>query len=217
MYHPLPSVRRGIGIVVAGRRFVLPRLQRSRHRLGAVSGALGLVAGTPFTWTDTTGTYALTLNALASGSASGTTGIRQGVKSATLVQAPPGLTTATMPWVLEVELNVTMASAATAGGQVQQYIAWSGSATAGTDNDGGTAVTGTDAAGPDYTALGGQVGFVGSVVLTVATTTQIKKFTVAPLDAYMCPVVYNGGSVTLKATNNVNIITVTPWYLESST
>jgi hypothetical protein len=177
----------------------------------AVQDATGFVAGTASTWKSSGGTYAITCTSL--GAAAG----RQGVKSATLVAAPPGLSTAILPDFLQWILQVQMTSAPAANGEVQLWLGFSDSATAGTDNPGG--LTGTDAAGPN-TDVFGQLVFAGSLILSnnLGTGVQLAYLSrVPPLDAYVSPVIYNNGSVGFDATALHTVLTMVPYYRERST
>src|SRR5215216_1253239 len=86
-------------------------------------------AGTSITWINTGGTYALTLTSLANNAG------RQGAK---------GDLGASRAKLWELVLETAVAVAATAGNEIEIYWASSTSATAGTDNPGGT--SGTDSA-----------------------------------------------------------------------
>jgi len=176
----------------------------------AIQDDAAYLIGTSVDWSDT-GTKAITLNGLTSGS------IRQGVKSATLVQAPSGLSTAVMPDVLRIRFVVQFNTAPAAGGEVQLYFGFSDSATAGTHNPAG--LSGTDATGPNVDTLP-QLTFCGSLVASNnigASADQTAWLTCIPLEAYLSPVVYNNSSVTLKASNNTTVINVEPWYRVRST
>ena len=177
----------------------------------AYQDAQAYVAGTPITWKSSGGTYAITCTSLAAAAS------RQGAKSATLVAAPPGGTTAVLPDYLQCILQVQMTSAPAAGSEVQLFLGFSDSATAGTDNPAG--LTGTDAAGPNADTLG-QLVFAGSVVLSnnIGTGVQLAYLAkVPPLDAYVSPVVYNGSLVAFDATAAHTILTVIPYFRERST
>lgn len=221
MRHPLTLIRRipfdapawARAVEVPRRRVRLWRDSREgvRQRCHSVQDDLSILYGTPITWSDTTGTYAITLNALASGS------LRQGVKSGTLITTPSGLSTAVLPAWLEIQFIVQFNGAVSAGGEVGLYLGFSDSATAGTRNPAG--LTGTDAAGPNVDTLG-QLVLAGSLVASAnlgGSVNQQVDLTVRPLAAYVCPVVYNNSSVALKASNDVTVIRVTPAWLVRST
>ncbi len=169
------------------------------------------VAGTPLTWKSSGGTYVITCTSLAAGAS------RQGVKSATLIIAPPGGATAVLPDYLQFILQVQMVSAPTAGKEVDLYLGFSDSATAGTDNPGG--LTGTDAAGPNADVFG-QLVFAGAVVLSNNLSTGVQLAYMAktpPLDAYVCPVIVNNADVNFDATALHTILTMVPYWREQQT
>lgn len=176
----------------------------------AIQDDFSIIYGSAITWKSSGGTYAITCTSLAAAA------IRQGVKSATLIAAPPGLSTAVLPDWLEIEFYVQMTSAPAAGGEVNLFLGFSDSATAGTDNPAG--LSGTDATGPNVDTLG-QLEFAGAIVLSnnLGTGVQLARFTVRPLDQYVIPVVYNNGSVALDATALHTLIQVTPAYRVRST
>jgi hypothetical protein len=176
----------------------------------AIQDDASILYGSAITWKSSGGTYAITCTSLASAA------LRQGVKSATLIAAPAGLSTAILPDILEILFYCQMTSAPAAGGEVGLYLGFSDSATAGTDNPAG--LTGTDAAGPNVDTLG-QLVFAGAIVLSanLGTAQQLARFTVRPLDQYVCPVVYNNGSVAFDATALHTLIQMTPGYRVRST
>lgn len=149
---------------------------------------------------NTGGDKAMNMKALASA------GIREGVKSATLVDGTKGF-----PEVLEVTLEAKLAVAAVDGVELIVYFGFSSSATAATDNPGG--LTGADAAVADADQLP-QLTFVGALVAasSLGTGTQRQVFQVRPLKEYIVPVLQNSAG---QATTNVDSetkITVRPWY-----
>lgn len=94
------------------------------------------------------------------------------------------------------------------GDSVYYYLAWSNSATAGTDNDGGC--SGADAA---YSGNSSDLEFslrnflqlVGHMRMSDVAAQQIKKFPpIIPRAAYVMPVVFNdlSGSVALGSDNS---------------
>lgn len=169
------------------------------------------VAGTPLTWKSSGGTYAITCTSLAAAAS------RQGVKSATLVIAPPSGATATLPDFLQFILQVQYTSAPAAGGEAQLLLGFSDSATAGTDNPGG--LTGTDAAGPNADVFS-QLIFAGAIVLSnnLGTGVQLAYMTpIVPLDAYVSPVIFNNGSVAFDATAGHTLLTMVPYWRQRST
>ena len=168
--------------------------------------ASALVAGTATTWKPSGGTYALSLTGLLTGAA------RQGVKSATLLQTPPGLQSAILPEVLRLILQTQFTGAPTAAAEVSLWLGFSDSATAGTDNPGG--LTGTDA-GVSNTDVLGQLLYAGSLVASnsLGTAVQLAYLgPVAPLDQYVCPVVYNQSGSALDNTGSHHILTMIPYY-----
>ncbi len=158
-----------------------------------------LVAGTPITWKDSGGTYAMTLASLASAAA------RQGPKSATLVDGTYG-----MPELLEILLLATMDVAAANGTVLELYLGESSSATAGTDNPGN--LSGTDAALSNPSEYKLQLDLVGSLNLSNArgTSQQAQRFRYFPTCPYIMPVLVNLGGQALDSAGNE--IRVTPYY-----
>jgi hypothetical protein len=92
-----------------------------------------LTPGTALVWKNTGGDFAMNMKALA------TAGIREGVKSATLVDGTKGF-----PEILEIIAETKVQSAPTAGNECPVYLGFSKNSTAGTENPGG--LTGADAA-----------------------------------------------------------------------
>lgn len=168
--------------------------------------------GTVSTWkTPSGGTYAMTVDSLASGS------IRQGIKSSTLIQTPPnGGTNAVIPDFLLFYMTVTMASAPTAGGEFGLYLGFSDSSAAGTDNPAG--LSGTDAAGPNVDTLP-QLVFAGSVIASanISGNVQFSYLSpVPPLNAYVSPVVYNNMSVAASSSASFTL-SMAPYYRQRAT
>jgi hypothetical protein len=206
-------------------RFTIADLQRERRQLArrrdwmrrretgiyyTASDTLGNVAGTVATWTSAGGSGfggTITCTSLASGS------LRQGTKSTTLVIVPPnGATNAVPPDYIEWYLQVQFTSAPTANGEVGLYLGFSDSSTAGTNNPAG--LSGTDAAGPNTDTLPSLV-FAGSLVASnnLGTAVQLAYLSpVPPLNAYVCPVIYNNTSVALDATAAHTIISAAPYW-----
>lgn len=166
-----------------------------------------LILGTPVVWTSSGGDKVLTCTSLTTGSA------QQGAKSATLVDGTKGL-----PAFLQPEVKTTnLGAAPTDGLTIDLYLAFSSSATAATDNPGG--VTGSDAAYTYTTAGVSQLVYAGSLVLSnsIGTGLQLAKLRlVAPLDAYVTPVLVNNSGQTLSATGTDTVVTLTPLYAQSS-
>jgi hypothetical protein len=158
-----------------------------------------LTPGTPITWQDSGGSFNMTLNGLA------TSGIRQGPKSASLIDATKGF-----PEVLRVKLLLQFNTSPTAGAQVGLFLGWSESATAGTDNSGG--MSGTDAALSDANALNSLTAAGWLSAQNNNGTNQQVVFDVKPLGTYVMPALDNESGVSLKASANVTVITITPMY-----
>ena len=184
--------------------------QLPQQRNMAFQDSNGYVAGTARTWKSSGGTYAITCTSLAAGSS------RQGVKSATLVEAPPSGSTAIMPDYLMFVLEFQHTSAPTAGGEVSLYLGFSSSATAGTSNP--ALLTGTDAAGPNADTFG-QLVFAGSVIVSnnLGTGVQRGYLFAVPLDAYVSPVIYNNATTAFDSTAGHTILTMTPFFRQRST
>lgn len=164
-----------------------------------------LIAGTPITWTSSGGTNVLSAASLANGSAV------QGDKSATLVDATKGL-----PALLEIVAETQVQAAPTDGNTVDIYAGFSSSATAGTDNPGG--LTGAHGTLSSPASVTSQLLLVGSLVMSnaIGTGTQRQRFLIRPQDAYMIPVLVNNSGQTVSATGTVTIITLIPFYQQSS-
>jgi len=102
-------------------------------------------------------------------------------------------------------------SAATAGNEIELYWASSNSATAGTNNPGGT--SGTDATfntTPDEYKL--QLVFIGSLILSnnAGTAIQEQHLAFSPPMRYGMPVVVNKSGQTLGGTAGDHTITLIP-------
>jgi hypothetical protein len=143
--------------------------------------------GTALSWLNTGGDYALTLTSVSNNNG------RQGAKG-DLGQYRP------RRWVPFVTSSV--ASAATAGTEIEFYWAASRNATAGTDNPGGT--SGTDATfntTPDEYKT--QLIFLGSLVLSNNAGTAVQKQCLPAFEPplrYGMPVVVNKSGVALGGT-----------------
>jgi len=186
-----------------------------RKRFYTASDTLAYVGGTVWTWSDSGGTptFNCTLQNLASGSA------RQGVKSTTTIVAPPnGGTNAVPPDFFSVQLTATFGTTPTTGGEVQVYLSFSPSGTAGTSNPG--QASGTDAA---YSASNTypQMTFAGSLLASADGTTSAQiqtPFAVVNTDPtnspYVSPVILNtaGTGQSLKNTANTSTLTVVPYW-----
>lgn len=160
-----------------------------------------LVPGTPVTWINSGGTYALTLTSLANGAA------REGGKSASWVDGTKG-----MPELIEVLFETAVTSAATTGREVVLFVGESDSATAGTNNPGN--LTGADAGLSTPTELTTQLILLGSLILsnTRGTNVQKTRLRYRPVQPYCTPVVYNDSGVALSGTAGNHKITMTPFY-----
>jgi hypothetical protein len=161
-----------------------------------------LTPGTAVTWKNTGGTKTLNLKNLT------TTSIRQGDKSASLIDGTKGLPEF-LEWSMEVKLQV----APTAGLAVNLYLGWSSSATAGTDNPGG--LGGADATGPNADVLTGLVRFAGAIILSNNIGTAVQRVSgiiTRPLKEYVIPVVQNSSGQTTTNVDGESFITMTPWY-----
>jgi len=159
-----------------------------------------LTPGTAVTWMNTGGDKAMLLKNLANG------GIREGVKSATLVDGTKGF-----PEVLEVTVETKLGSAAADGTQLNIHLGWSSSATAGTDNPGG--LTGADAAVADADQLP-QIDFIGSLVCSSSLGTGVQRQVLwcVPKKEYVVPVLQNASGVSTSNVDSETKITVRPWY-----
>lgn len=179
----------------------------------AFQDSSGYVAGSALTWTSSGGgTYILTGTSLGAGST------RQGGKTTTtLVQAPPSGSTAILPDFLRFLIQLQFVSAPAAGGEVQLYLGFSSSTTAGNNNPAG--LTGVDGAGPNTDTFGGLL-LAGSLVASnnLGMAIQLSQYLdVIPKDIAFSPVLYNNASVALDATASHTIITMVPYYRERQT
>ena len=190
---------------------------RKRYYTATSTGPIA-VAGAVWTWSDTTGTFALTLNALAAAAA------RQGVKSTTTTVAPPNTGTNPVPPVyFSTKLTIQIATGTpVTGDEIQLYFSFSPSVTAGTSNPGNT--SGTDSGYTNLTALP-QMLFAGSFInaadLTASVTQNQFPFAIPNPDPsispYMMPVVYNKNTtLALKASNDVSFVTVVPYWYQTA-
>lgn len=160
-----------------------------------------LTPGTALTWTNTGGDFTMNMKALA------TAGIREGGKSATLVDGTKGF-----PEILEVIAETKLQSAPTAGNECPVYLAFSKNATAGAENPAG--LTGADAAVGNADQLP-QIGRpVGVIVLSNAlgTGVQRQRFIVVPRAEYVIPVFQNSSGQTTSNVDGETKIVIRPWY-----
>lgn len=159
-----------------------------------------LAPGTAVVWKNTGGDKAINLKNLA------TAGIREGVKSATLVDGTKGF-----PEFLEVVAETKLQSAPTAGLQCPVYLGFSNNSTGGTNNPGG--LTGADAAVGNADQLP-QLVLAGSIILSNALGTGVQRqvFWVRPLDSYVIPVFQNSSGQSTTNVDGETAITITPWY-----
>lgn len=163
-----------------------------------------LSPGTAIVWKNTGGDYAMNMKNLA------TAGIREGGKSATLVDGTKGF-----PELLEVIVETKLQSAPTAGNQCNVFLGFSKNSTAGTENPGG--LTGADAAVSNADQLY-QLVFAGGLILSNAlgTGVQRQRFTVAPRAEYVVPVFQNSSGQSTTNTDGETSITIRPWYRRAS-
>lgn len=160
-----------------------------------------LTPGTGITWKDSGGSFVISLNALGSGI------LRQGGKSATLVDGTYGY-----PEILVITLLIQFNGTPTAGNTVDLYLGWSGSSTAATDND--SNLTGADGTMTSADVLK-MLGYAGSLVASAnigGSVNQQTTLVVKPRRQYVIPVIDNESGVALKASANVSVVTMTPWY-----
>jgi hypothetical protein len=160
-----------------------------------------LTPGTAVTWKNTGGTKVLNAKNLANA------GIRQGDKSASLIDGTKGL-----PELLEWTVETKVQSAPTAGKELNLYVGFSSSATAGTDNPAG--LGGADAVGPNVDALP-QLTLVGALVMSnnIGTGVQhVAGIPARPEKEYVIPVLYNDTGQSTTNVDGETVITMTPWY-----
>lgn len=151
--------------------------------------------GTQKTWKSTGGDYAITMTSLLNGS---------GVQGA---KGDLGSTWA-QRWVMEVASSV--ASAATAGNEVEFYWGPSASGDATMGNPAG--MTGSDGAWNPVDELKAQTIYVGSLVLSANLGTGIQRqlFEFYPPTRYGMPGVANKSGQTLGSTAANHEIKLTP-------
>jgi hypothetical protein len=150
--------------------------------------------GTTKSWLGSGGTYAMTFAGITANNG------RQGAK---------GDLGANRARIWDVLFTSAVGSAATAGNEIELWWASSDSATAGTDNPGGT--SGTDATfntTPDEYKQ--QLLFIGSLVLSNNAGTGIQKtwLSFVPPCRYGMPVLVNKSGQTLSATENLSGVTM---------
>lgn len=159
-----------------------------------------LSPGTALVWKNTGGDYAMNMKALANA------GIREGGKSATLIDGTKGF-----PEILEVIVETKVQSAPTAGNACNVCLGFSKNATAGNENPGG--LTGADASVGNADQLP-QLTFVGSLIMSNAlgTGVQRKRFAIVPRAEYVIPVFQNSSGQTTSNVDGETCITIRPWY-----
>jgi hypothetical protein len=176
-----------------------------------------LVKGTAITWSSSGGTYVIDFSAGGAGVATGAG--RKGAKStSTLIDGTKGF-----PAVLEVYVKSKFQAAPSLGKTVDLYFAWSPD---GTVFPSPGLITGSDGALTSSQLAdltGGQVTFIGSLNCTDSndgnsgTGQQISDFfVIAPKDEFIVPVLSNQSGQTTTTTGTDHVITVTPWYQQSS-
>jgi hypothetical protein len=151
--------------------------------------------GTAKSWKSSGGDYAITLTSLANDAE------RQGAK---------GDLGANRARLWEVLYTAAVGVAATNGKEIEIYWAASSSATAGTDNPGGT--DGTDSLLANGEEKKHQLIFIGSLVLSNALGTGIQRqrFVFSPPCRYGMPVAANISGQALSATAADHEIRLTP-------
>lgn len=165
-----------------------------------------LTPGTALTWKNTGGDKVLNLKNMTNGL------IKEGAKSASLVDGTKGF-----PELLEITIEMKLQVAVgTDGLSLNNYIGWSSSATAGTDNPGGlTGADNTVADSDQLLQLTG--GFVGNLAgaSSLGTGVQRQKFWVKPGAEYMTPVTQNSTGQSTTNVDGETFWTVRPWYRRS--
>ncbi len=141
------------------------------------------------------GDAAITLTSLANGSARESTKLDLGAQRSRRYKV-----------TFETKLN----AAGTNLSEVEIYANFSGSATAGTDNNGGA--TGTDAAFSNASELKHQWTPIGSLAVSNAAGTGLQRqsWLMVPLDRYPSFLVVNNSGQALSGTAGDHIITITP-------
>lgn len=133
-------------------------------------------------------------------------GIREGAKSATLIDGTKGF-----PEILEIVVETKVQSSPTAGLECPVYLGFSSSPTAGTANPGG--LTGADAAVGNADQLP-QLLFAGSLVMSNALGTGVQRtrFWIEPQAEYVIPVFQNSSGQTTSNADGETVISIRPWY-----
>ncbi len=162
-----------------------------------------LTQGTPLVWTSSGGDYALDAHGLTDGSA------RQGGKNTvSLVDGTKGF-----PEELRVLFECKVQSAPTNGKEVQLFLGWSPSTTAGITNPAG--LSGSDGSLATPATVTPLIPFAGSIIMSNDIGTGLHRqdeFVVKPKDIALIPVIYNTSGQTLSATGTDIKVTVTPFY-----
>lgn len=162
-----------------------------------------LEPGTAVVWKNTGGDKTMTLKNLA------TAGIREGEKSATLIDGTKGF-----PELLEIIAETKLQTAPAAGALCSVFLGFSTSSTPGTSNPGG--LTGADAAVGNADQLP-QLRFAGAIVLSnaIGTGVQRQRFVVRPLAEYVIPVFQNSSAYSTTNVDGETSITIRPYYRRS--
>lgn len=163
-----------------------------------------LEKGTAVTWANTGGTKVLNGKALTN------TSIRQGDKSASLIETTGSARG--MPEFIEWTFETKVQSAPTAGNEFILYLGCSSSATAGTDNPAG--LTGADGTGPNADVLP-DLDLVGALIMSNNLGTGLQRrsgMKFYPYKEYVIPVIQNSTGQTTSNVDGETIVTMTPWY-----
>jgi len=166
----------------------------------AVSAVLRQQSGTPKTVKSSGGDGTITLASLANAAYRESTKVDFG---------------ATRGQLYRVELDIELAATPTANNTIDLWANQSSSATAGTDNRGGTA--GADQAYTGYSSNAAaavkQLDFVGNGVCTAQATATVQKQTVgyfSPAKRYCSFVLLNGSGAAVHSSDANCVLTFTP-------
>ncbi len=161
-----------------------------------------LVAGTAQTWSSSGQTHVLTATSLAAAAA------RQGDKSSTWIDATLGF-----PEYLEIALQLKFTSAPADQAEVELWLGFSNSATAGTNNP--SSLTGSDAALSSPASVKTQLTYVFSLLASNSIGTGLQAqspIRIPCVDIACIPAIVNSTAVAFSGTGTDFLLTITPWF-----
>ena len=160
-----------------------------------------LIRGATVTWKNSGGDKTLTLTSLTNGSG------REGDKSATLIDGTYGMPEL-LEWFLLSAVGTTVTST-----DLELYLGFSDSSTAGTNNPGNLA--GADGAWSTPDELKLQLALAGCLNFSNGRTTNIQKVRLwypRPAAHYVIPALVNKTGQTLSGTASDHQLIMTPLY-----